>query len=111
MSVLVSDMITRVRETVQDKDGDRYSDDRIIGAINLGVLDTRRGRPDLFIGRFDVPTPQYAAGTDEFDLPEIMIPPIVAYVVGWIEMANDEHSDDGRAVAMMKKHAADLGVV
>lgn len=103
-------MIARVKETLQDKDGDRYSDARIIAAMNLGILDTRRGRPDLFIGRFDQPTPQYTAASETFDLPEIMIPPLVAYMVGWIEMADDEYSDDGRAVAMMKKHAADLGV-
>lgn len=103
-------MITRVRETVQDKTGDRYKDDRIIGAINLGVLDTRRGRPDLFIGRYDEPTPQYATSTDEFNLPEIMIPPIITYAVGWIEMSDDEYTEDGRAITMMKKYASDLGV-
>lgn len=103
-------MIQRIRETVQDKDGDRYKDERIIGAINLGVLDTRRGRPDMFIGRFGAPTPQYATGTDEFDLPEIMIPSIIAYAVGWIEMSDDEYTTDGRAATFLKKHATDLGV-
>lgn len=108
--MLVGDLVRLVRQTVQDIDEDRYTDSRIIDAINLGVLDTRRARPDLFIGRFDEPAPQYAGLTTVFDLPEIMIPPIVAYAVGWVEMADDEYTQDGRAAALLKKYSSDLGV-
>lgn len=110
--MLVGSLVMRVRETLQDVDDrDRYTDARIIEALNLGILDLRRLRPDAFIGRYSEPT--YQIGTDQtlpFDLPEIYIPPLVAYAVGWIETADDEYADDGRAVAMMKKFATDLGV-
>ena len=106
--MLVSEAITRVRETVQDLPADRYSDARIIGALNLGILDTRRDRPDLFIGRFDVDTYQITSTTELFDVPEIAIPPLISYAIGWIEMSSDEYSNDSRAVAMLKKHSGDL---
>ena len=91
-------------------DGDRYTDSRIIDALNLGVLDTRRSRPDMFIGRFDDATPQFTGLTETFSLPEVIVPPLVAYAVGWIEMGDDEYTQDGRAAALMKKHSSDLGI-
>lgn len=109
--MLVGELVLRVRETLQDADSDRYTDQRIIAALNLGILDMRRQRPDLFIGRYGEPT--YQIGTDtavSFDLPEISIPPLTSYAVGWIEMSDDEYSEDGRAIAMLKKFSEDLGV-
>lgn len=107
--MLIADLILRVREMLQDMDADRYKDARILAAINLGVLDIRRKRPDLFIGRFSQPTPQFTLA-DTFDLPEIMIPPLLEWAIGWIEMSDDEYSEDGRASVMLKKSDADLGV-
>ncbi len=108
--MLVGDLVRKIRQTVQDIAGDRYTDARIFDAINLGVLDTRRSRPDMFIGRFDAATPQFTDLTQEFSLPEVIIPPIVSYAVGWIEMGDDEYTQDGRAAAMFKKHSSDLGI-
>lgn len=108
--MLVGDLVRHVRHTVQDMTADRYSDTRIIDALNLAVLDTRRARPDMFIGRFDEPTIQFTDLTELFDVPEVLIPSCIAYAVGWIEMADDEYVTDGRAAIMMKKYSGDLGV-
>lgn len=105
--MLVSEMITRVRESLHDIEGDRLTDARIIGAINLGILDLRRERPDYFIGRYNGDTYQAKKATETYDLPEITIPPIIKYAIGWIEMADEEVSDQGRAAMMMSLYKSD----
>jgi len=104
----VSVLVSRVRETLQDMDLDRYTDARIIAALNLGILDTRRIRPDYFIGRFAQPAYQIVAATEEFDLPETLIPSLIRFAVGWVELADDEYATDGRAAAMLKMFEGDL---
>ena len=107
--MLVSDMIAMVRDVLQDDDADRYSNARLIRGINLGVLDTRRVRPDLFIGRYSEPTWQATALSDEFPLPEVIVPSIVKYTAGWAELADDEYTTDGRAASLLTAFRTDLG--
>lgn len=106
--MLVSVMISRVRENLHDVDGDRCTDARIIGAMNLGILDTRRQRPDYFIGMYRDETYQIAAVTENYNLPEITIPSIIKYATGWIELADEEVADDGRAATMVNMYKADI---
>jgi hypothetical protein len=106
---IVSDLVIVVRETLQDMDGDRYSDVRIMRALNLGILEVRRTRPDYFIGTYDQPIWLATDMTETVPLPQDMLSPVTVYAIGWIEMGDDEYSEDGRAAAMMKKFSTDLG--
>lgn len=104
--MLVSAMIQRVRENLHDDDGVRCTNERVIGAFNLAILDLRSKRPDYFIGRFNKPAYQIAAPTETYDLPEITIPMLINYATGWIELADEEVADGGRASAMMALYQA-----
>jgi hypothetical protein len=107
---IVSDLITLVRETLQDMDGDRYTDLRIIRALNLGVLEVRRTRPDYFIGTYDEPTWLASDLNETVPLPQNVLPSVIVYATGWIELGDDEYANDGRAAALLKKFSTDLGV-
>jgi hypothetical protein len=107
-TTLVSDLIIAVRETLQDMDGDRYADLRIMRALNFGILETRRKRPDYWIGRYHEETQLLIDVTAAVSLPDDVLTAAITYAIGWIEMGDDEYSEDGRAVAMMKKFATDL---
>jgi hypothetical protein len=91
----IADIILQVREVLQDLDGDRYSDERIIRAINLGILDLRRVRADYFIGRFAEPTFQAELPSDVYPLTDFSLPAIVKYAAGWVETSDDEYVSDG----------------
>ena len=108
--MICSDLVARARETLRDFDKDRFTDDRIVAALNLGILDIRRSRPDFFIGRYAAPTFQITTLIAVFDLPDAIIPPLIQYAVGWIETADDEYSTDGRAAAMTKEFGNKLGI-
>jgi hypothetical protein len=107
--VLVSDLIFQTREVLQDMAGDRYTDDRIIRALNLGVLDLRRVRPDVFIGRYHEPTFQATLPGEVFPLPSEIVPSLIKYMAGWVELADDEYTNDGRAAALLGAFGTDLG--
>lgn len=107
--MLVSDMMLMVQETVQDVDADRYKPASIIRAINFTLYDLRNKRPDMFIGTYDNDTPQVSLLTDRVPVPDNMLAAMVAGVVGWVEMRDDEYTSTGRAAALMEKFATDAG--
>jgi hypothetical protein len=92
---------------VQDLDGDRYTDDRIIRAINLGLLDLRRVRPDYYIGMYDTPTYQAVSLDETYPLNEQSFPAIVKYATGWVETADDEYVENSRAALLLAQFNID----
>lgn len=105
---LVSHLVGHVRDMLQDADKDRYTDERLIQALNLGVLQVRRKRPDYFIGTYHVATELYVTMTEQVSLPDDVLLAVIDYAIGWVEMAEDEYSTDGRAVAMLKQFSEGL---
>lgn len=109
MSYMVSDLLNRVRQVLQDQDQNnyRYPTSDLIGYLNDAVTEAKRIRPDLFIGTYnktrafvsDVPTTDYS--TVVFPLPDSCFTPAVGYVVGFTEIRDDEFSDDGRAMTFL----------
>jgi hypothetical protein len=107
--VLVSTLLDTVRDTLQDDAGVRYLTPSLIRALNLGILEIRRTRPDYFIGQFATPTPQVVDETDDVPVPEICIPSLVMYTAGFAEMRDDEYTADGRAASFLAKFMKDMG--
>jgi hypothetical protein len=110
----VGDVIGQVRILLQDTDntassGYRYSSDSIVVALNQGMLDMFRIRPDLFlengfvVPKFDVGTLGALIGVEEQ-----YIPPLVYYVTGLVQARDDEQNQDSRAMAFMKTFSAAL---
>jgi hypothetical protein len=109
MAYMVSDLLNRVRQVLQDEDQNnyRYPTSDLIGYLNDAVTEAYRLRPDLFIGTYakrrtlisDVPTTDYTQVA--FPLPDSCFVPVVGYVVGFTEIRDDEFSNDGRAMTFM----------
>lgn len=100
----VADLLNRVRVVLQDQDQDgyRYPTADLVGYLNDSVLEAKRLRPDLFVGRYRVDPPQVSdILTDytvvKFPLPDSCFAACVAYVAGNAEMRDDEFAVDNRA--------------
>lgn len=94
----VNDVITEVRTLLQDTDsaGFRYSNSSIYQALNEGLLEAARLRPDFFRG---IPIPQYGSSGsgDPILFPPTFIPALINYVCGRIQLRDDEATNDQRA--------------
>lgn len=98
----VGELITQARVLLQDVDSDRYSDAVMVQALNEGLLETRRLRPDLYRGRMSQ-VPQYTAAqlTTRLAYEQMYIPALTNYVVGRVQMQDQEEFTDARAAVFM----------
>jgi len=104
---LVGDIVNQVRTLVQDTDNTsgqyRYSTDSIITALNQGVLDMFRLRPDLFLEvNFVLPTFSIGFLDAPLQIEDQYIPPLIYYVVGLVQARDDEQNQDQRAFQFLK---------
>lgn len=104
----VGDLVSQVRTLLQDTDntassGYRYSTDSIITALNQGMLDMYRMRPDLFLENGFV-IPVFNVGTlgAQIGIEPQYISPLVFYVTGLVQVRDDEQNQDARASAFIK---------
>ena len=85
----------------------RYPDADIIEALNLGLMEARRLRPDLFM--MNGFTSANLTGTgDTVVLDRMYRPALVYYIVGRMEVRDGEGDKDQRAAAMLNKFTAQL---
>jgi hypothetical protein len=116
MGYMVSDLLERVRQVLQDQDQNnyRYPTSDLIDYLNDAVSEAKRLRPDLFIGTYvksrtfvsNNPATDYT--TVPFPLPESCFMPTVGYVCGFVEVRDDEFSDTGRAMTFMNSFTQKL---
>jgi hypothetical protein len=95
----------------------RYSDDDLISALNIGLLDARRLRPDLFLYTptevpfYEIPfhisfplPPDYVHPYDEaLQIDQQYRMALVYFVAGQTQMRDEEDVTDARAVAFLGK--------
>lgn len=109
----VSSYIGRARVLLQDTvDAPyRYSDFDLIAALNFGLSEMRRLRPDLFLNvppqRFDNSSPD----TDLVIVDDGYRIALVYYVCGHAQMRDDENTQDQRAVAFFSLFNSKLTAV
>lgn len=101
----VSQVVKEARRLLQDEIVPyRYTDSDLVDALNTAILDARRLRPDLFLPKFDLPYYD-ASGTinlsAKFPIEPHFRQAFIFYIVGRMEMRDDEQTQDGRAVAMI----------
>jgi hypothetical protein len=105
----VGDIIEAARVLLQDVDGDRYSDETMVQALNEGLLETRRLRPDMFRDDPDnVPQYEVADFGDAIQYEPMYRPALVNYVAGRIQMQDDEVSSDQRAAVFVNTFISKL---
>lgn len=98
----VGSIITEARLLLQDVSGVRWPDAAIYQHLNMGLLESRLIRPDLWRATPDT-IPQYTvadvAATLDFELQ--YRPALVFYVVGLCQLEDDEGTADARAAALL----------
>lgn len=99
----VGEMIDYSRVLLQDTiEPYRYPTDQLIGILNMGLLDARRLRPDMFL---TTPTevPFYSTDVDVVAIDQQYRLALVYFVVGQANLRDEEDTQDARAAAMMLK--------
>lgn len=104
---LVSDYITAARTLLQDEVAPyRYPDTDIVKALNMAIAEAVRLRPDLFFKtmRTNVFTQYSTASTGTtVVLDHRYRQPVLYYIVGWVQLRDDENTQDARAAAMFNQ--------
>ena len=74
----------------------RYPDDDLVDALNIGLMEARRLRADLFLPLFELPwfDPTKTAPTPDLTVPVTLDPmyrsALVYYIVGRMQLRDDE---------------------
>lgn len=104
----VADFVAQARVLLQDtlSNAYRYSDIELVQSLNLGMIEARRIRADLFLGR-DIPIYGAADVTpvvfeDQFRMS------LLYYVVGNAQLRDEEDTQDQRSVALITKFTQQL---
>ncbi len=101
MAYTYQTIIDLARKPLNDTDKVRYSDAELLLFANQGILALSKRRPDLFIGQFaNLPTGESEL-TDYFQIDPAYAQQLADWIVGRAEMADDEHANSGKAMAMV----------
>lgn len=97
----VSDYVTEAQALAQDVGPVRYPQQRWLSALNAGLGEAYRLRPDLFRGLSD--PPQYEIGNlgDNINWPKQYALPLILYICGHIELTDLSGTENARAAALM----------
>jgi hypothetical protein len=111
----VGQYLEEARRLLQDEHAPyRYPDDDLVDALNIGLMEARRLRADLFLPLFDMPWFDPTKTSPGADLNQaVLIDPmyrssLVYYVCGRMQLRDDEPTTDARAGALLTKFAAQL---
>lgn len=105
----VADYITEARRLLQDSVAPyRYPDAHFIAALNIGMSEARRLRPDLFLGRANA-VPDYTATNTPVAFDVQYRSALAYYVAGRVVLADGETADETRAAAFMNRFVAQIG--
>lgn len=109
----VQDFITRARVLLQDATSPyRYSDAEIVEALNLAVSEAARIRPELFLAslRTGQSLPSYSTGalSATVAVDQRYRTPFLYYIVGHVQLRDDEATQDSRAAALLNKFVSQL---
>jgi hypothetical protein len=110
----ILDAVTQARQIVQDDDGERHSDAKVVAYLNNAISDARRLRPDLFLPDY-LTNPQvlYTAGDltgtpPDFPIDEGFFTAVVEYIAGFIGLGDDEFAQEGRAAGLLSRFTQKL---
>ena len=102
MARTVQAVVTRVREILQDKEGERYTTPQLLAHTVDAIVCARAVRPDLFVASYQTPLPDTLDTTDTLPLPDQFFVAVCAYVAGAAELRDDEFAVDGRAMTLVE---------
>lgn len=107
----VQDYVDRARVLLLDQvEPYRYPTLDLVEALNMGVLEARRLRPDLLKSYFRATLPEFSTAAMSAAVP---IDPqyrvaFVYYICGQAQLRDEENTQDTRAAAFLNKFVAQL---
>lgn len=107
----VGDFVARARTLLQDVVAPyRYADDEMIAALNEACMEAKRIRPDLFLRTFGLTIPTFTASVNTVagKIPQEFAPSFVYYIVGNMQLRDEEDTQDARATIFLNKFVAQL---
>ena len=108
----VQDYINGARTLLQDTYAGayRYSDAELVQALNMGLLETRRLRPDLVAATFRTSIPTYVStsmGTAVAFDPQFRVA-LLYYICGQAQLRDEENTQDARSAVFLNKFVSQL---
>lgn len=114
----VQDYINAARILLQDQVDSpyRYSDNDLVEALNEGILETCRLRPDIIMAmgwNFVAEPPSFTQDNESATVP---LPPayrksFVYYIIGTAQLRDEENTQDARATVFINKFMSQLTVI
>ena len=107
----VGDYVKEARVLLQDtRVPYRYPDNEIVTAFNIGLQEAYRLRADLFLGALEFTVPDFdpAALTTPVPIEAGYRQSFVYYMVGRIQLRDQEDSTDQRAGALLQKFVGQM---
>jgi hypothetical protein len=107
----VQDYIDRARVLLLDEvDPYRYPTRDLVEALNIGIMESRRLRPDLMQNFFRSSLPDFSTADLSAAVP---IDPMyrmafVYYICGQAQLRDDENNQDSRSAAFLNKFVAQM---
>lgn len=107
----VQDYIDRARPLLLDTVLPyRYSTVDLVEYLNQGILESRRLRPELFLGALDSALPEFSTSDFSEDVP---IDPMyrvsfVYYICGQAQLRDEENTQDTRSAAFLNKFTSQM---
>jgi hypothetical protein len=107
----VQDYVDRVRVLLLDQiEPYRYPTEDLVEALNMGILEARRIRPDLLKSFFRSSLPDFSTSAMNLVVP---IDPMyrvafVYYICGQAQLRDDENNQDSRSAAFLNKFVAQM---
>lgn len=107
----VQDYVDRARVLLLDQvEPYRYPTDDLVEALNMGILETRRLRPDLLKSFFRSSLPDFSSSSmsDAVPIDPMYRVAFVYYICGQAQLRDDENNQDSRSAAMLNKFVAQM---
>lgn len=108
----VQDYVDRARTLLLDtySGAYRYSTEDLVEALNMGILEARRLRPDLMQSYFRSTLPDFSATalTDAVSIDPQYRVAFVYYMCGQAQLRDDENVQDSRAVTFLNKFTSQM---
>jgi hypothetical protein len=107
----VQDYIDRARVLLLDQVAPyRYPTPDLVEALNMGVLEARRLRPELFRSSFRTSLPDFSDSnmTEQVPIDPQYRVAFVYYICGHAQLRDDENNQDSRSAAMLNKFVSQM---
>jgi len=107
----VADYVRETRTLLQDNVPPyRYTDLELLSALNMGMLQARKLRADLFLGVTTVPT-YVTVDATAVAMDQQYRTPFIYFMTGHAQLRDEEDTVDSRAAGFIGKFTAQLTTV